>query len=163
MLSEPGDYIGQGEHRLFHPGNGSVQVTGTAGYLTVAVSGGTSGDSFSLAFAAAPGEQLAVGSYERAMRAPLRTAGRPGINVTGDGRGCNKMAGRFDVKQIQTDAGGAVTGLWIVFEQHCEANVPALFGEVRVGVAVPDGASTRRPGTCAGPRSISGARRSSCP
>jgi len=145
MFSDPGDWVGAGEHRLFHPGNGSVTVGAGAGQVSVSVSGGTSGDSFDLDFAAPPGQALAVGAYERAQRAPFREAGRPGIDIGGDGRGCNIIAGRFDVKQLETGAGGAITRLWIVYEQHCEGGVPALFGEVRINVPVADGSSDPAP------------------
>lgn len=83
MLSDPGDWVGGGEPRLFHPGNGAIGVSGGPSFLTVSASGGSRGDSFSLAFAAPPGQQLAVGVYERAQRAAFREAGRPGIDVSG--------------------------------------------------------------------------------
>src|SRR5918996_3016146 len=48
VMYSDGDWVGGGVHRLFHPGNGSVTVSGTPAYLSVGVSGGTFGDSFSL-------------------------------------------------------------------------------------------------------------------
>ncbi|MDP8908228.1 MAG: hypothetical protein M3N47_03755, partial [Chloroflexota bacterium] len=145
MLSDPGDWVGAGDPRLFHPGNGAIDVTGSASYLTVQASGGSIGDSFSLTFAAPPGQTLAPGVYERAQRAPFREAGRPGIDISGDGRGCNTIAGRFEVKEIATAAGGAIERLWIVYEQHCEGGVAALFGEVRIAITVPDGPTDPAP------------------
>ena len=145
MLSDSGDYIGGGESRFFHPGNGSVTVGGNAGFMTVSVSGGTRGDSFSLNFAAPPGQSLSPGVYERAQRAVFREAGRPGIDVSGAGRGCNTIGGRFEIKDFATNAAGAVTRAWIVYEQHCEGGTPALFGEVRIGVPIPDGPTDPAP------------------
>jgi hypothetical protein len=130
MYSDNGDYIGGGADRLFTPSLGSIKVSGNAGYLTVNVSGGTSGDSYSMTFAAPPGKKLKPQTYLDAQRAPFREAGHAGIDIDGDGRGCNEISGRFDVRQITTDAGGAIVGLWIVYEQHCEGGIPALFGEV---------------------------------
>jgi hypothetical protein len=75
-----------------------------------------------------------------AQRAPFREAGRPGIDISGDGRGCNTIEGLFEVKAFDVAADGTLQRLWIVYEQHCEGGESALFGEVRIGVAVPDGA-----------------------
>jgi hypothetical protein len=77
-------------------------------------------------------ERLAAN--ERAQRAPFAAAGRPGIDVSGDGRGCNTIAGRFEVKEYALTADGSVERLWVVYEQHCEGAIPALFGEVRIGM-----------------------------
>jgi hypothetical protein len=130
MYSDSGDYIGGGADRLFTPSLGSISVSGKAGYLSVNVSGGTSGDSYSMTFAAPPGKKLKAQTYLDAQRAPFREAGHAGIDIGGDGRGCNEISGRFDVRQITTDGSGAVTALWILYEQHCEGGAPALFGEV---------------------------------
>jgi hypothetical protein len=130
MYSESGDYIGGGADRLFTPSLGSIKVSGNAAYLTVNVSGGTSGDSYSMNFAAPPGKKLKPQTYLDAQRAPFREAGHAGIDIDGDGRGCNEISGRFDVRQITTDDTGAITSLWILYEQHCEGGIPALFGEV---------------------------------
>ncbi len=137
MYSDTGDYIGGGADRLFTPSLGSIKVSGNAGYLTVSVSGGTSGDSYSMTFAAPPGKKLKPQTYLDAQRAPFREAGRAGIDIDGDGRGCNEILGRFDVRQITTDDTGAITALWILYEQHCEGGDPALFGEVMYRIPSP--------------------------
>ena len=134
MYSESGDYIGGGQNRLFHTGNAQISVSGSTAYLTVNVSGGNFGDSYSLDFAAPPGETLARGVYDKAQRAPFRESTRPGIDIGGDGRGCNTISGRFEVKDIAVSPSGVLERLWIVYEQHCEGGTPALFGEVRLGV-----------------------------
>jgi hypothetical protein len=130
MYSQNGEYIGQGEHRLFLPSMGSITVTGNAGYVSVGVSGGTHGDEFTLTFGAPSGTRFDTRTYLRAQRTPFASAGHPGIDIYGDGRGCNEISGRFDVKDFATDASGTITRLWIVFEQHCEGDPPALFGEL---------------------------------
>jgi hypothetical protein len=140
MISEPGDWVGGGQTRFYHPDNASITIGGNAGYVTVSVSGGNLGDSFSFDFAAPPGQELREGEYIRAQRAPFREATRPGIDIGGDGRGCNEISGRFIVKRITKDPTGRVTSLWVVYEQHCEGGPVALFGEVRY--QVPDTAGT---------------------
>jgi hypothetical protein len=134
VMYSDGDYIGGGVQRIFDSGNATINVSGTAGYLQISVAGGTFGDSYSLVFAAPPGESLASGGvYVDAQRAPFREAGHPGIDISGSGRGCNTDTGLFEVKDIGIGSGGAITRLWIVYEQHCEGGTAALWGEVRIG------------------------------
>src|SRR4051794_6867728 len=156
MLSDSGDYIGGGTPRLFHPGNAQITAGGNGGDLTLNVSGGTSGDSYSLEFAAPPGQQLAPGVYDNAQRAPFREAGRPGIDIGGDGRGCNTIEGRFEVKAISIASSGALERLWIVYEQHCEGGTAALFGEVAVGMPAEDGRAVAAPSIVRWPAGESG-------
>jgi hypothetical protein len=131
MLSDTGDYIGGGVPRFYFDGNASITLSGNSGYLTVSVSGGNLGDSFGMDFAAPPGEYLHPGLYTNAQRAPFREFGHPGIDISGDGRGCNEDGGRFDVKDIRTGANHQVQALWLTYEQHCENGTAALFGEVQ--------------------------------
>jgi hypothetical protein len=136
MFSDPGEWVGGGQQRFYSTTQGdSVTVGGTAGDFDVNVSGGPFGDSFTLEFAAAPGQTLKPGLYTNAQRAPFRETGHPGIDIYGDGRGCNTVGGRFDVKSIATNALGGIVQLWMTYEEHCEDGTPALFGEIRIGAA----------------------------
>jgi hypothetical protein len=137
MLSDAGDYIGQGRHRLFDERNASIGVSGDAGDLRIDVSGGTLADYYTLEIAAPPGEQLHPGLYTGAQRAPFRTAKHPGIDVHGSGRGCNEIGGRFDVKDIVIGPDSTVSRLWMTYEQHCENGPAALFGEIRLNFRQP--------------------------
>ena len=133
MLSDAGDYIGGGEARVFHPGNAQITVGGSTSYLSVGASGGTHGDGYHFEFAAPAGQVLAPGVYDRAQRAPFREAGRPGIDIGGDGRGCNTIDGRFEVREFTLRSDGTLERLWIVYEQHCEGGTAATYGEIRLG------------------------------
>ncbi|HVM26581.1 MAG TPA: choice-of-anchor D domain-containing protein, partial [Mycobacteriales bacterium] len=156
MVSE-GEYVGAGLSQLFHPGNGSVTAAGSAGAVSVSVSGGTHGKSFSLEFAAPPGEALQVGTYTGVQRSAFREAGRPGIDISGDGRGCNRQAGRFTVFDIAF-VGDTLDRLHLVYEQHCEGGEAALFGEVRWRAAGGDAQALVAPGVIAWPDEYPGVR-----
>ena len=52
MYSDPGDFVGQGAHRVYHAGNDASQHDGV---LTAGADGGTRGDSFSFRFRARTG------------------------------------------------------------------------------------------------------------
>jgi hypothetical protein len=70
--------------------------------------------------------------YYDAERAAFRTGHAPGIDVSGNGRGCNEIWGSFAINQIATDAAGKVTMLDATFTQRCESSTaPALKGVVK--------------------------------
>jgi len=132
MYSEPGDFIGGGMQRVYTQANSSTTLSGTEGFLTVNISSDM-GDDWTMNFAAPPGENLQPGVYTNVGRAEFRGSGQAGIDIFGDGAGCNTDSGLFQVEDIGTDAGGDVNRLWIVYQQNCEGGEPALFGEVRLG------------------------------
>ena len=84
-------------------------------------------------FRAPDSAPLAPGTYEQAERSVVASPGHPGLDVFGDGRGCNALSGRFVVIEGPTyDTDGTTLLTFAVdFEQHCEGGVPALYGSVR--------------------------------
>lgn len=127
-----GDYIGGTSSQLFHPGNATLNVSGTASRLSLSVSGGTLGKSFILEMAAPSGQTLVPGTYENAMRYPFQTADRPGISVFGDGRGCNTVAGRFVVHDMAVGETGVINRFSATYEHNCEGGTKALIGQVSI-------------------------------
>lgn len=135
-VSEPGDYIGQGQEATFTPTDGSFRTSTTFGNgVSVAFNTPTFSHFWTLNVGAADGQTLVAGSYENTERFP--STGHPGLDFFGDGRGCNGSKGRFDLREIVRDTSGQVVKLAIDFEQHCEGGVAALFGQVRYNSDVP--------------------------
>jgi hypothetical protein len=66
------------------------------------------------------------------MPNPFEAPGAPGLDFSGEGRGCNKLSGRFTVSEARYGPQGLIRSLRARFEQHCEGAAPALRGEVRV-------------------------------
>ena len=98
--------------------------------MTIAVT--TATEWWNITIAAPPESQLAPGAYTGAERAPFRSAGHPGLDVNGDGRGCNNVFGSFVIRAISANNRGTVTMLDASFTQHCEnAGAPPLTGVVR--------------------------------
>lgn len=85
-----------------------------------------------LDIAAPEGAQLVPGAYEGAVRYPFQDPGQPGLSLSGDGRGCNTLTGRFDVLEATISRNGFIESFHARFEQHCEGAAAALFGEVRI-------------------------------
>lgn len=81
-------------------------------------------------------------AYENATRYPFQSPTLPGLDVSGDGRGCNTLTGRFDILEISY-ASGQISSFAADFEQHCEGGTPALFGSVRYNASVGFPASAR--------------------
>jgi hypothetical protein len=128
--SEPGDNVGQGQQLEYAPPTATFSVaTFSSGWTFLQVLGAQGGDFWNLSFAAADSGTLTVGTYENAQRSADAT--HPGLDVGGQGRGCNTATGRFVISEIERDLNGNVTTLALAFEQHCEGGPAALFGEVR--------------------------------
>lgn len=129
--SEEGDYIGQGQQRTYT--RNDAQITATAdealNHVTVSISGDTW---WHLDLAAPQGQQLVPGVYEAATRWPFQEWTEPGLDFSGDGRGCNQLTGRFVVTEAVYGPNGYVERFQAAFEQHCEGMEPALYGEVKI-------------------------------
>jgi hypothetical protein len=76
------------------------------------------------------GAPLSVGTYENAVLYDLRDASHPGIDIFGDGKGCNAVSGRFIVDQITLAGDGTPTVFSARFEFHCEGGDAAVFGAI---------------------------------
>lgn len=78
------------------------------------------------------GTDLLPGVYEMAERAPFASPDHPGLEVTGDGRGCNTLTGRFQVHYFELAPGNMkIQRALVSFEQHCEGGTNMLSGCVR--------------------------------
>lgn len=136
MVSESGDWIGGGTERFFDDANAALYLAEGGWAVYMQASGGTYGESFSLTFQAGGGRVLGPGWYPGAQRAGFQASGRPGMDISGEGRGCNQIAGNFEVRDIAWSPTGTLQRLWLIYEQHCEGGIRALFGEIRIGMIV---------------------------
>jgi hypothetical protein len=137
FTSEPGDYIGQGQAQALTPplwlfvensgnvGSGGVWIdmrSNTGGRLV----------DWNVTIAAPRGQTLHVGTYTDAMRAAFRQGDQPGLDVNGDGRGCNEVYGSFSVTRIELGSAGQLNAFEANFVQHCEGpSAPVLYGHIR--------------------------------
>ncbi|WP_030667475.1 hypothetical protein [Streptomyces rimosus] len=131
--SVAGDYIGQGRAGTYREPAATITVGGDARYATIRVSNTEDWqDWWDIELAAPKGEQLHPGVYRNAERAAFRTGRTPGLDVGGNGRGCNTVYGQFTVHQIATDAAGVITMLDASYTQNCEsATAQPLKGTVK--------------------------------
>lgn len=131
MVGEPGNWVGGGVDRLFDTQQ-SVRVSGDSAEAEVTVEG--KDGQFEFIFAAPEGQGLHDGSYTKAERWPFERKRHPGLDISGEGRGCNTENGSFTIQEIGFNESGEIERLTALYEDHCEGpHSPALFGEVRVG------------------------------
>jgi hypothetical protein len=120
MVSTKGDYIGQGKSFSYSVN----EVTARKIPHGVEVNAGP----WEADFYGAGTQMLPPGEYADAHRTSPGDA--PGIDVHGDGRGCNQTAGKFIVWELAV-VGDQVVRLAIDFVQQCEGKGPPLYGRIR--------------------------------
>jgi hypothetical protein len=76
---------------------------------------------------------LTPGYYPNAMRWPFEDPGHPGLDVEGEGRGCNEVTGNFTILDANLDfttTPPTVFSFAATFEDHCEGGPDAVTGHV---------------------------------
>ena len=68
-----------------------------------------------------------MGVYEDAERASFASAGHPGMDISGNARGCLEIAGRFEIHQLEW-AGSDLANFTVTFEQFCDDATEPLTG-----------------------------------
>jgi hypothetical protein len=120
-ISSKGDWVGQGKSYSYAGDDLTIRRNDRG----VDISAG----GWQIHFGAPRGRFLEVGKYLDAKRYPFSDAS-PGIEFTGQGRGCNQISGQFVVWELEFK-GNEVTKLAIDFIQRCENTMPPLYGRVR--------------------------------
>jgi hypothetical protein len=117
--SPAGEYIGGGITKTWTPADGNFTAkTNFDNGITISFDGGQT--NWSLNFAAPGDVPLVVGTYTEATRYPFQSPTKPGLDVSGSGRGCNNSTGQFTVKELTLGPNDTVEIFAADFEQHCE-------------------------------------------
>ncbi len=127
LVSDAGDYIGQGLTHTYTGLNAVLNATSSDRLLSVSVRGDENWSGEFLGMNAL--EQLGPGYYGNLQRYPFNNPVTGGLSWSGESRGCNTLTGWFVIDSI-TYAGGALASIDLRFEQHCEGWTPALRGEI---------------------------------
>jgi len=130
FVSETGDYIGQGQTRAYASADSTIAVSGNAQALQMSVSKGS--DNWSIELSAPRGQRLQPGRYYFGERSSFRTGRSPGLDIGGNGRGCNRVWGSVYIQQIEYGANDAIAVLEATALQRCERdNAPQLSAKLR--------------------------------
>lgn len=148
FTSAPGDPVGQGIEHVYSFVNSQWTVQTFVNGLTfrLETTGPLSDAVWSLQFRAPFGQSLVPGRYTGAVRAPFSIT-TPGLELFGDGRGCNTLAGEFTVHQYDRDpTNGSVLAFAADFSQRCEEfSGPPLTGRVEYWATYQMGTSCSTP------------------
>ncbi len=154
IVGESGDNVLDNGTDLWRAGPDRVSVGRLySSGVTVDAERGASGDTddFTFEFQPPANQTLTAGTtYGDAQRMPAGTVA--GLDVYGNGAGCNTESGQFTVLDIAPD----LSRLWIVYEAHCEAGVPAAFGEIRYNEPVDTPGEVVAPGQISWPQKFVG-------
>lgn len=144
--STPGDYIGQGQEMIITPEDPSDFFISRNYYDGVTfrvdnypyISNYSERNWWYVDFTAPYRAPLTVGNYEGATRHPFQEFTEPGLSMSGNHRGCNRLSGRFDILEIEYDSSGEnIIKFAADFEQRCETIMPPLYGSIRYNSDVP--------------------------
>lgn len=86
------------------------------------------------------GQPLTVGFYNNATRWPFNSPTKPGLSVSGNGRGDNQLSGWFNVLEIAYGSNGDILRFAVDFRQYDEnltMSGPSLYGSLRFNSAIP--------------------------
>jgi hypothetical protein len=133
MDSQPGDWIGGGTLERITDLDGIFR--GTCGVNTVSVDVQYGGQ-LSLRFASSEDSVLIADVYEDATRFPFQSPRGNGLDISGNGRGCNGLQGRFVVREIQCSANNEIERLAIDAEQTC--GTAPLRAYLRINSTIPE-------------------------
>jgi hypothetical protein len=150
FTSDPGDFIGLGASQdisydtadgdSIFPAIRESLPDGPA-QLSFVVDGapGAGGDDFALLLFGtnAMGIPIQPGVYTDAERASFANPGHPGLDVSYDHRGCNRVAGAFTIHDV-TFLENQINTFSASFEQHCEGRDPALHGTFTYDAMIPE-------------------------
>jgi hypothetical protein len=143
MESDPGDWVGAGQTYRYSPADATIGAWGNRRFVRFSIDA-ANGDWWHGEFAAPEGDILVPGETFTARRYPFNGPGA-GIDVSGNGRGCNRILGTFTVTTAAFTPEGELKHFGVRFEQHCEEGVPAMRGLFEFRVPREEPAPTEEP------------------
>jgi hypothetical protein len=88
------------------------------------------GSHWSVALAARWNQPLVPGIYDGAIRVTSRTLTEPGLDISGNGRACSEIKGRFTIHEASFGPYGYVERFRATFVQSCGREPADLLGEI---------------------------------
>jgi hypothetical protein len=150
MVAEPGSWVGGGlgaPSVLWTHGDQGI-MQGASNFDQGASISFDNGGYWSFDFAAPTydpitntnnGNPLHTGFYNNATRFPFNSPTRPGLDVSGEGRGNNTLGGWFYIWEVGYGTDGSINLLAVDFRQYDESEQmqgPSLYGSLRFNSSV---------------------------
>jgi hypothetical protein len=136
MSSGKDDFVGGGRSYKFTMLNGGVYTSKSwnkndTGYV------GIIAGPYTFDFSGIGIRPLKVGPYPNATRYPFNDLTKPGLSISGDGRGCNELTGSFRIYELERDITGVVTHFSASFIQYCDGGTTPLTGRINFNSELP--------------------------
>ena len=128
LESDPGDYIGGGQRRVFTSADSLFTLTASGASLRLRLTGDQDWDGEFVGMNTLA--RLERGYYGDLSRFPFHNPVKGGLSWSGEGRGCNTLSGWFVIDSISYE-GAQLTAIDLRFAQHCEGGSAALRGRIR--------------------------------
>ncbi|MEZ6086989.1 MAG: delta-60 repeat domain-containing protein [Pirellulaceae bacterium] len=125
LFSEAGDWVGGGEQIVRTEADGPFTFLEHSWGVEIRVN---NSEFWKLNFAAPSGQSFVPGVYEDAQRAYFNDFPHPGLDIAGDGRGCNSLSGDFVVYEADI---GDTNAFHASFVQYCDSSTGLLYGDIR--------------------------------
>src|SRR5919204_660668 len=140
MSSPSGDYIGLGrqyDYEFPSAWPAPFESWGTFGQVEIHLANfgfvdPSNYDFWALTFGSPDRVRLTPGTYTGAVRNGTRPLGTPGLDVNGEGRGCNQLTGDFTVLDVSYGPYDYLERFHATFDQSCEGFIPPPHGEVNI-------------------------------
>lgn len=150
LKGEPGSYVSGGvgapEATWIHGFDGVFQGYAIPNQaITVYYQGGSfwafefAAPAYNPATNSVTGQSLEPRLYDHATRYPFNSPTRPGLSVSGAGRGNNELSGWFNVLEVAYGANGDLERLAVDFRQYDEnltMSGPSLYGSLRFNSSI---------------------------
>lgn len=129
--SESGEWLGQGRSERFDAPENFFFLSGNAEEsLRLEMESPDHGPSWDVVLSPKAGTVLRPGHYPGADNSLDEERRTPGLDVSGDGRSCNRAHGEFTIHQLVLDSIGRPLNLKASFVQYCEDSTAAMRGTV---------------------------------
>jgi hypothetical protein len=145
--SVPGEWVGNGHQLDDNQFNSFITVAGDD--TGIGISDFDGFNDFDASIIPPAGQTLAVGTYQ-AQRTRYEATGFAGLDISGDSRGCNTIAGQVTIHEIAFDQDGRIQRLAADAVQYCDGE-PPLFATFRIASSFGYSAIGLHPDPGAGP------------
>lgn len=134
FVSSPGDFIGLGKTKYYSESDGENLKISSRTPSVIRIEFEDLHDDhiwWYLDFAAPKGQILTPGLYKNAERFPGIDNDCPGLSFSGNGRGCNRNGGGFEILELIYGEDGQLESFAANFIQTCENKNRPLYGNIR--------------------------------
>lgn len=129
------DYVSQ-RSKILHDTDGIFSIENSSNNTDAVTINYRGSEYWHLTFSSPKGTSLIPGIYKNAERHPFNSPKKPGLDIGGQGRGCGRSKGEFEVLDLKRDDKGSITSIAVNFLQSCDGGA-AMIGTVRYNSQVP--------------------------